>query len=199
LTLPLSNPSTELRKKVEILLFVHDQPLAIREIISMVGGEVKKAEVEQCLSSLARELVLADKPYSLENVGGGWQFLTRPEYAKMLKKLVEVHRKENLTKAQLETLSVIAYSQPITRFDIESIRGVGCSPVLKVLQERNFARVVGRADKLGAPVLYGTTRHFLEVFGMGDIAELPERDEIMTMFKEKLHSGQDQEKKSQDA
>jgi segregation and condensation protein B len=168
-------------------------------MIAMVGGEVDKAEVEKCLFSLARELVLADKPYSLEHVGGGWQFLTRPEYAKMLKKLVEVHRKENLTKAQLETLSVIAYSQPITRFDIESIRGVGCTPVLKVLQERNYVRVVGRADKLGAPVLYGTTRHFLEVFGMGDIDELPERDEIMTMFKEKLHSDPGQEKEHQDA
>ena len=80
------------------------------------------------------------------------------------------------------------YSQPITKFDIESIRGVGCGPVLKILQERDYIRVVGRADKLGAPVLYGTTKHFLNVFGLNDPQELPERDDIIHTFKDKLHT-----------
>ena len=82
----------------------------------------------------------------------------------------------------------MAYSQPITKFDIESIRGVGCGPVLKILQERDYVRVVGRADKLGAPVLYGTTKHFLNVFGLNDPQELPERDDIIHTFKDKLHT-----------
>lgn len=143
------------------------------------------------LQALQREFVLADKPFELNAVAGGWQLLTRPEYSPMIKKLVEVHRRETLSKAQLETLAVVAYNQPITRFDIESIRGVGCSPVLKVLQERDYIRVTGRADRLGAPVLYGTTKQFLDTFGMKEIQELPERDDIIKTFKDKLQSPSD--------
>lgn len=179
--------SSETKKKVEVLLFVHDRPLSTRDICHLIGESTDKAQVELALEALGRELKLADKPYALEPVAGGWQLLTRPEYAPMLKKLVEIHKKETLSKAQLETLAVIAYNQPITRFDIESIRGVGCSPVLKTLQERDYIRITGRADKLGAPVLYGTTKQFLDTFGLGDIQELPERDDIISTFKEKLN------------
>ena len=179
--------SPEVKKKVEVLLFVHDHPLSTRDLCQIIGEDTDKAQVELALEALGRELKLADKPYGLEPVAGGWQLLTRTEYAPMLKKLVEIHKKETLSKAQLETLAVIAYNQPITRFDIESIRGVGCSPVLKTLQERDYVRITGRADKLGAPVLYGTTKQFLDTFGLGDIQELPERDDIITTFKEKLN------------
>lgn len=180
--------STELKKKVEVLLFVHNRPISTKELISIIGDSADKTGVEVCLKQIARELDLADKPYSLESLAGGWQFLTRSEFAPLLKQLNEVQKNETLTKAQLETLAVVAYSQPITKFDIESIRGVGCGPVLKVLQERDYIRVVGRADKLGAPVLYGSTKHFLNVFGLNDPQELPERDDIIDTFKDKLHS-----------
>lgn len=180
--------STELKKKVEVLLFVHSRPLSTKELQTIIGDSADKDGVELCLKQIARELDLADKPYALESLAGGWQLLTRSEFAPLLKKLNEVQKKETLTKAQLETLAVVAYSQPITKFDIESIRGVGCGPVLKVLQERDYIRVVGRADKLGAPVLYGTTKHFLNVFGLNDPQELPERDDIIDTFKDKLHS-----------
>ena len=179
--------SSEIRKKIEILLFVHDSPLTTRDIGRIIGEQVDKAQIDMALQALQREISLADKPYSLELVAGGWQFLTRPEYAEMLKQLVEIHRRETLSKAQLETLAVIAYNQPITRFDVESIRGVGCTPVLKTLQERDYIRVVGKADKLGAPVLYGTTKQFLDAFGLGDIQELPEREDIIHTFKDKLN------------
>ena len=179
--------SSELRKRIEILLFVHDSPLTTRDFGRIIGEHVDKSQIEMALQALQREIALADKPYGLECVAGGWQFLTRPEYAEMLKKLVEIHRRETLSKAQLETLAVIAYNQPITRFDIESIRGVGCSPVLKTLQERDYIRVTGRADKLGAPVLYGTTKQFLDAFGLGELQELPEREDIIHTFREKLN------------
>ena len=182
------NLSTELKKKVEVLLFVHNRPISSKELVSILGDSTNKEEVELCLKQIARELDLADKPYALESLAGGWQFLTRSEFAPLLKKLNEVQKNETLTKAQLETLAVVAYSQPITKFDIESIRGVGCGPVLKILQERDYIRVVGRADKLGAPVLYGTTKHFLNVFGLNDPQELPERDDIINTFKDKLHT-----------
>ena len=190
--------STELKKKVEVLLFVHSRPVSTKELISIIGEPADKDSIELCLKQIGRELDLADKPYSLESLAGGWQMLTRSEFSPLLKKLNEVQKKETLSKAQLETLAVVAYSQPITKFDIESIRGVGCGPVLKVLQERDYIRVVGRADKLGAPVLYGTTKYFLNVFGLNDPQELPERDDIISTFKDKLHSHsqkQDAEKK----
>ena len=191
--MPPSTPavSVEVKKKVEALLFVHDRPISSRDICQIIGDDTERTQVDMALQALQREFVLADKPFELNAVAGGWQLLTRPEYSPMIKKLVEVHRRETLSKAQLETLAVVAYNQPITRFDIESIRGVGCSPVLKVLQERDYIRVTGRADRLGAPVLYGTTKQFLDTFGMKDIQELPERDDIIKTFKDKLQSPSD--------
>jgi segregation and condensation protein B len=191
--LPPSTPavSVEVKKKVEALLFVHDRPISSRDICNIIGENTDRTQVDMALQALQREFVLADKPFELNAVAGGWQLLTRPEYSPMIKKLVEVHRRETLSKAQLETLAVVAYNQPITRFDIESIRGVGCSPVLKVLQERDYIRVTGRADRLGAPVLYGTTKQFLDTFGMKEIQELPERDDIIKTFKDKLQSPSD--------
>ena len=191
--MPPSTPavSVEVKKKVEALLFVHDRPISSRDICTIIGDDTERHQVDMALQALQREFVLADKPFELNAVAGGWQLLTRPEYSPMIKKLVEVHRRETLSKAQLETLAVVAYNQPITRFDIESIRGVGCSPVLKVLQERDYIRVTGRADRLGAPVLYGTTKQFLDTFGMKEIQELPERDDIIKTFKDKLQSPSD--------
>jgi segregation and condensation protein B len=190
----------ELKKKVEVLLFVHDKPLSSKQIINLIGEQIEKTDIDKCLTQIARELNNSDKPYSLEQLAGGWQFLTRPEYDKLINKLVEVKKQESLTKAQLETLSVVAYSQPITKHEIESIRGVGCGPVLKVLQERDFIRITGRAEKLGAPVIYGTTARFMELFGLNDISELPERDEIIKTFKTKLnHSNQPEDKEEENA
>lgn len=190
----------ELKKKIEVLLFVHDKPISSRQFINLLGEEVDKKDIDKSLEYITRELNNTDKPYSLEKIAGGWQLLTRPEYHDLLNKLVEVKKQESLTKAQLETLAVVAYSQPITKYEIESIRGVGCGPVLKVLQERDMIRVTGRAEKLGAPVLYGTTSRFMELFGLNDIAELPERDDIMKTFKTKInHSESKEEKEEKDA
>lgn len=182
-----SSISPELRKSIEVLLFVHNQPLSLKKFKSILDQDVSSEDIQRCLQQISREFALADKPYSLEKISGGWQLLTRPEYHGMISKLVEVEKQETLTRAQLETLSVIAYSQPIIKYDIESIRGVGCGPVLKILQEKDFIRVVGKAEKLGAPSLYGTTSRFLDIFGLEDISELPEREDIIKTFKQKLH------------
>lgn len=187
----------ELRKAVEVLLFVHDRPITISEFKKVIDGEPAQEEIEAVLERLSRELSLSDKPYSLENIGGGWQYLTRPEFDPLIRKLVEVTKRETLTRAQLETLSVIAYSQPVTKGDIESIRGVGCGPVLKVLLEREYIRVTGRAERIGAPVLYGTGRQFLEAFGLKDISELPDREEMVRMFGEKLGQAEKDKKKEE--
>jgi segregation and condensation protein B len=190
----------ELKKKVEVLLFVHDKPLNSKQIISLIGEKIEKTEVEKSLEIIARELNNTDKPYSLEQLAGGWQLLSRPEYDKLINKLIEVKKQESLTKSQLETLAVVAYSQPITKYEIESIRGVGCGPVLKILQERDMIRITGRAEKLGAPVLYGTTSRFMELFGLNEISELPEREEIVKTFRTKLnHTSQSENKEEENA
>ena len=178
-----------LKKSLEVLLFVHDKPIDEQAFLQVLDNKKWTLDdVRHTLEQLARELILAGKPYSLEKIGGGWVLQTHPEYDNLIKKLIEVHKKDALSKAQLETLAVIAYSQPITRIDIESVRGVTCAPVLKVLQEKDFVRIVGKADKLGAPVLYGTTRAFLDAFGLGELSELPEKEEIAKTLKDKLHS-----------
>lgn len=177
----------KLKKCIEVLLFVHDKPISEHDFLQVIGqNQWSTDDVRQCLEQIARELVLSDKPYSLEKISGGWQLQTLPEYDPMIRALVEVKKRDSLTRAQLETLAVIAYSQPITRFDIESIRGVTCGPVLKVLQEKDFIRIVGKAEKLGAPVLYGTCKNFLDVFGLNDLAELPEKEEIVKTLSDKL-------------
>lgn len=202
------------KKAIEALLFVHHQPIAVKDFLNILGeaadgalGEtsggsggaendgggkaVSREDIEECLEELSREYSLADKPYSLENIAGGWQILTRPQYEKMIAKLSEIKKYESLTRPQLETLAVIAYSQPVTRGEIEDIRGVGCSPVIKVLLERGFIQSAGKAERLGAPTLYATSKRFLEVFGMKDIKDLPERADITKDFRNKLKSRQD--------
>lgn len=189
----------DLKKRIEVLLFVHDKPLSLSDFNNILDDKWKQDQIEFCLKQLTRELSLSDKPYSLEQLGGGWQLLTRSEYDDMIRKLIEVKKQDSLSKAQLESLAIIAYSQPITKFDIESIRGVSCAPVLKVLQEKDFIRIVGKAEKLGAPVLYGTTKNFLTTFGMNDISELPEREDIIKTFKEKLNQNQNKEDQEENA
>lgn len=176
----------ELKKKIEVLLFVHDHPLTLADFQRILGSGHDPQKIEEHLRMISRELALADKPYALEPLAGGWQFLTRPEYNDLIRKLVEIKRQESLTRAQLETLAVVAYSQPITKGDVESIRGVGCAPVLKTLMERGLIHCVGRAKRLGAPPLYATTKRFLEIFGLAEIQEMPERDDILRTFRERL-------------
>lgn len=176
----------QLKKSIEALLFVHDHPISTGEFLRIFGKSADKEQVESCLELIARELSLSDKPFSLENIAGGWQMLTRPEYDDLIKKLVEVKKQETLSRAQLETLAVVAYTQPVTKSEVESVRGVGCGPVLKNLFDRNYITVVGRANRLGSPTLYGTGKAFLELFGMKDLSELPEREDILKLFRDKL-------------
>ncbi len=176
----------ELKKAVEVLLFVHDHPLSIGDFQKIIGAEARRDEVEECLAALSRELALADKPFSLEHISGGYQLLTRPEYEGLIRRLVEVKKQESLTRTQLETLAVIAYSQPVTKGEVDSIRGVNCAPAVKVLQERGFIQTAGRAERLGAPLLYATSQRFLEVFGLKDAGELPEREDVLQTLRERI-------------
>jgi segregation and condensation protein B len=122
-----------------------------------------------------RELYDADATaFQVEEIAGGYQLLTRPAYRPWLQRLLRTGRDVRLTPAALETLAIVAYRQPIPRADVEAIRGVACAELLTHLMEKGFIKVVGRQESLGRPVLYGTTKKFLQAFGLGSLRDLPE-------------------------
>jgi segregation and condensation protein B len=156
---------------VEAVLFAADEPLTPRRVASL-AGLADAAEARRLVLRL-RDLLAADgTAFCVEELAGGFQLLTRPEFHPWLSRAVQ-GASENLSGAARETLTIIAYRQPITRADIEAVRGVGCTEVLRQLMDRGLVRIAGRDDSLGRPQLYGTTRRFLQVFGLRSLRDLP--------------------------
>ena len=166
--------TSEIKTLIEAILFASDQPVTI-ELLQTIISETESALIQKALEELKEEF--NGHGISLCEVAGGYQFRTRPEYAEWLKKLFEL-RPARLTRAALETLSIIAYRQAITRAEIEGIRGVDSGGVLQTLLERSLIEVVGKKEAPGQPILYGTTRAFLEHFHLKDLSELPPLKEI---------------------
>ena len=162
----------ELAAIVEALLFVSVEPLPLARLVSVLGN-VSKAEVEQALSSIQFQLDQEGRGIQLVKVAGGYRFATKPEYAPWLKRLDKARAAQRLSRSALESLAIIAYKQPVVRAEIEEIRGVETSGVLRTLLERKLVRIVGRKDVPGRPIMYGTTKFFLEHFGLQDLTQLP--------------------------
>jgi len=166
-----------LKHVVEALLLAADEPLTTRKIGSIVKGADGHA-VRRALKSLQQEYAAAGRGIQVEEVAGGFRLLSHRDYAPYVEQLRKVERRARLSQAALETLAIVAYKQPVHRADIEAIRGVAVDAVLHGLQDRGLIRVVGRADVLGRPFLYGTTKRFLESFGLKDLGELPSVEEL---------------------
>ncbi|MEJ5357528.1 MAG: SMC-Scp complex subunit ScpB [Desulfobacterales bacterium] len=166
----------DLKNIIEALLFVADEPLAV-ERLRQVIGPVEGAEIHAALSQLQAEIEERRGGFTLVEVAGGFQFRTRPEYGPWVKRLLDP-RPVRLSKAALETLAIIAYKQPIIRAEIEHLRGVDCGGVLRQLLERKLIRVLGRKEIPGRPLIYATTKRFLEVFDLKDLNDLPTPREI---------------------
>ena len=159
--------------RLEAALFLADEPLAARRLAD-VAGLVDAAEARRLIERL-RELHDADQTaFQIEELAGGYQLLTRPRYHRWLARLKQTGHELRLTPAALETLAVIAYKQPIMRAEVETIRGVACAEIIRMLMEKGLARVAGRHDSLGRPQLYGTTKKFLQAFGLNTLKDLPE-------------------------
>ncbi len=158
--------------RLEAILWLADEPLTERKLTAAVGlADV--AETRQLIQRL-RALFDADQSaFQIEELAGGYQLLTRPEYYPWLVRLRRSAPDTKLSPALLETLAIIAYRQPIMRADLENIRGVHCGDAVRVLMERKLVQITGRHDSLGRPVLYGTTKKFLQTFGLKDLSELP--------------------------
>lgn len=159
------------RGMVEAMLFAAASPLTVAELAS--AGGLDPALVAQVVEILVQEFGAAGRGVSLEQLGGGYQLLTRPEYAPVLEKLGKTRSPPALSRAALETLAVVAYRQPVTRAEIDAIRGVRSDATIATLVERGLICEEGRKPVVGRPMLYATTRMFLEQFGLGSLERLP--------------------------
>jgi segregation and condensation protein B len=168
---------TSLAKLLEAALFASARPLSMAEL-SQLEPEATTAEIQAALVELAEDFDGESHGVELIEIGGGWQFLTRAEYSEAIERAQLAVRPQRLSNAALETLTIIAYRQPIGRSEIEDIRGVSVGSVLRSLHERGLIDVVGRAEGLGRPLLYGTTAAFLEQMGLRHLHELPRADEL---------------------
>ena len=166
----------QIKNIIESLLLVADEPLSVDRIRSILDQPEKK-EIKNALEELMLEYENRKGGFFLREVAGGYQFRTRPEYREWIKRLIQP-KPIRLSKAALETLAIIAYKQPIIRNDIEHIRGVNCGGILRMLLERKLVRVLGRKAIPGRPLVYATTKQFLEVFELKNLEDLPTPQEI---------------------
>jgi segregation and condensation protein B len=191
----------ELKFILESLLFSAQKPLSVKELRDILGNaagaedadatarslaRTKESELTAALEQLAQEHETAGRSYRLACVAGAWQFVTQPEFAPWLKALVgQKMRPARLSQPALETLAIIAYRQPITRAEVEQIRGVNVDGVMQTLTERGLVEWVGRAEVVGRPQTYGTTSLFLGYFGLRSLEDLPAADELRRVPLEK--------------
>jgi len=165
----------KLKEIIESLLFVAETALTTERIKQVTTADAK--EIRDALQAIADEYESRQGGFYLNEVAGGYQIRTRPEYNEWIKRLIQPNP-PRMSKAALETLAIIAYKQPIIRSDIEYIRGVDCGGILRLLLERKFLRVLGRKEIPGRPLIYATTKQFLEVFDLKDLKDLPTPKEI---------------------
>ena len=168
-----------LKNIIESLIFVSDTPLPLDRIQKSVP-HADIHEIRSAVEILIQEHESRKGGFFLKEVAGGYQFRTRPEYHEWIKNLVQPNP-VRLSKAALETLAIIAYKQPIIRNDIEHIRGVDCGGIIRTLMERKMVRILGRKEIPGRPLIYATTKYFLEFFDLKDLKDLPTPKEIEAM------------------
>jgi len=167
---------TRIRSIIESLLFVSGEPVSLERISQIIEG-VDKKELRQIISELAQEYLEQGRGIRIVEVAGGYQFETARENAEYLLKLIKT-RPARLTRPALETLAIIAYRQPITRLEVDEIRGVDSSGVIRTLLEYGLIQVMGRKDVPGRPLIYGTTQKFLEFFRLKSLSDLPSPEEF---------------------
>ena len=164
------------KKIIEALLFVSDKPISI-DALKDVLKEIEPADIRSIIEELNGEYSASGRSFAIKEIAGGFQMLTDPVYSRWVSALYK-RPPDKLTGPSLETLAIIAYRQPLTRSQIELIRGVNVDGVLRTLEERNLIRSRGRLDAPGRPILYGTTTEFLQHFGLKSLEELPKLKEF---------------------
>ncbi len=161
----------QIKAVVEALVFISETPVGIDQIREVLG-DVPKKDLQRMIGEMVEDYNRAPRGFNLIEVGNGYQFRTRPEYAEWVKKLKKI-KPFSLSQPSLETLAIVAYKQPILRTEIEKIRGVDSGGVLRTLLERKLIKILGKKDVPGKPLVYGTSKRFLEMFSLKDLSSLP--------------------------
>jgi len=161
---------------LEALLLSTHHPLSAGRLAELMDFPTP-GPVRAAIKALNAQYEQSNRAFRIELLAGGYQILTLPEFGEHLKKLHQREIDAKLTRAALETLAIIAYKQPILRADIEAIRGVACGETVRNLMEKHLVKIAGRAEEPGRPILYGTTKRFLELFGLNSLKDLPQSDE----------------------
>jgi segregation and condensation protein B len=198
---------TTFKQIVEALLFATEEPLSVRDMLNIFSeyeGEIPQRRINEqvildAIEQINKEYSETHRSIRVVKVAGGYQFATLPEFAVWLGKMVKEKGKRKLSISALESLAVIAYKQPVTKPEIESIRGVNADYVIRTLMERNMITIVGRAATPGRPLLYGTTKDFLKHFGLNDLSDLPKPREIEELMAEAEFEVEKQLMKEQEA
>ena len=166
------DPTSQKMARMMAVLFLAKRPLTSRKL-SEYSNLADGTEARTLVRQLNQQLDSTAKPYRIESVAGGYQIVTRPKFAKWLRRLEYLQGEVRLSAPAMETLAVVAYQQPVLRADVEAIRGVSCGDILSQLLDRDLIRIGGRSDELGRPYLYNTTKRFLQLFGLRNLDQLP--------------------------
>ncbi len=161
---------------IEAVLFASDEPLSPARLAEIVETNVR--QLRKHIDELNQKYRASNNAFRIEQIAGGYQMLTLSAYSHWLKKLLRARDDGKLTQPALETLAIIAYKQPIIRADVEAIRGVAAGEMIRNLMYKGLVKIVGRAEVLGRPLLYGTTKKFLELFGLNSLKDLPKAEEL---------------------
>ena len=178
----------DLKPILESLIFVSDAPLSV-DRMCVILEEFDRGDIRSALMELTSDYRQRGGAIILAEIAGGYQFRTLPEYADYLKRLTKT-KSPKFSQSALETLAIVAYRQPITRAEIEYLRGVDCGGVLRTCLEKRLVRILGKKDVPGKPLIYGTTKEFLELFSLKDLASLPTLKEIQNLGDSSFEDGQ---------
>jgi segregation and condensation protein B len=170
---------TPLKTIIEAILFASDQPVSADRLADAAGENVAVGMVKKAVEELLADYDAQGRAFTIEEVAGGYQLFTRPEYNKYLKPLLRARQQARLTQAALETLAIIAYKQPVARAEVEDIRGVACGDMIRALMEKGLVRIAGRSEQIGRALLYGTTKKFLQAFGLSSVKDLPSDKQLV--------------------
>ncbi len=170
----------QLKSIIEALLFVADKPLSVNLLKEITDSN--KKEIIFCLEKLEQEYKADDRGIQLVKVAGGYQLATKAELASWIRRLYSSRQLRSLSQAAMETLAIVAYRQPIIRAEVEAVRGVDVSGILRMLLERKLIKMAGRKKIPGRPIMYGTTRDFLIYLGLDDLSGLPKLEELKDLL-----------------
>jgi segregation and condensation protein B len=182
-----SEPSAEalrLAPIVESVLFASPEPVGLAAFRKILGEETATGPLLEALELLTRRTAAAERGVVLAQVAGGWQFLTREEYWPYVSRTAKTRAEERLTPAAIETMAIVAYKQPVTRAEVDALRGAQSAQHLRTLVDRGLVKTVGRADAPGQPIQYGTTKSFLLRFGLKSPSDLPGLDDLKRLAQE---------------